>query len=109
MPYYESRTGFKQFFRCKGCFERCYICKTNKNGKTQEGIINAALKELNEAEFEKTDILYMQSMGINPPFESGSEAVEYLKKQNIPIQYGKFSDKKFMPALEETKKESLPF
>ncbi len=86
-------------FGARDALKGVIYAKPIKNGKTQEGIINAALKELNEAEFEKTDILYMQSMGINPPFESGSEAVEYLKKQNIPIQYGKFSDKKVHACL----------
>lgn len=73
--------------------------KPVKNGKTQEGIINSALDELKNAEYDKTDILYMRSMGINPPFENGSEAVDYLKSQNIPIQYGKFSDKKVHACL----------
>ena len=68
-------------FGARDALKGVIYAKPIKNGKTQEGIINAALKELNEAEFEKTDILYMQSMGINPPFESGSEAVEYSIRQ----------------------------
>ena len=70
-----------------------------KNGATQEGIITAALNELREVKYDKNDIAYMKSMGINPPFQSGREAVEFLEKKQIPIQYGKFSDKKVHACL----------
>ena len=67
--------------------------KPLKNGATQEGIISEALSELESVEFDKNDIAYMNAMGINPPFKNGKEAVDCLKANNIPIQYGKFSDK----------------
>lgn len=73
--------------------------KPVKNGKTQEGIINSALQELRETEYDKTDIAYMRAMGIRPPFESGEEVVDYLESEKIPIQYGKFSDKKVHACL----------
>lgn len=67
--------------------------KPVKTDDAQKGIINDALSALEGAEYDKLDILYMKSMGINPPFQSGREAVNYLKEQQIPIMYGKFSDK----------------
>lgn len=73
--------------------------KPVKNGATQEGIISEALSELEAVEYDKNDIQYMKSLGINPPFQSGKEAVDYLKNQGIPIQYGKFSDKKVHACL----------
>lgn len=73
--------------------------KPVKNGATQEGIINAALNELKGVSYDPTDILYMNSMGIYPAFSNGSEAVNYLKSKGIPIQYGKFSDKKVHACL----------
>ncbi len=87
------------FFGARDALKGVIYAKPLKNGATQEGIISEAMKELSEAEYDKTDILYMQSMGINPPFQNGSEAVDYLKQQNIPIQYGKFSDKKVHACL----------
>lgn len=70
-----------------------------KNGAVQEGILKSAIDELEKVEYDKNDIAYMKSMGINPPFESGHEAVKFLKDKKIPVQYGKFSDKKVHACL----------
>lgn len=90
--------GF-QAFGARNDLKGVIYVKPLKNGATQEGIIQEALDELSEAEYDKSDILYMHSMGIVPPFHSGQEAVDYLVKNNIPIQYGKFSDKKVHACL----------
>lgn len=79
--------------------------KPLKNGKTQDGIINGAVSELEKINFDRGDIEYIKSLGINPPFKSGEEAVYYLRSRNIPIQYGDFSDKKVHACLA---KGSLP-
>ena len=94
-----SSISFNPAFGTRNELKGVIYVKPLKNGKTQEGIINHALKELESAEYDKTDILYMKSMGINPPFQSGKEAVEYLKNKNIPIKYGKFSDSKVHACL----------
>ncbi len=57
--------------------------KPIKADSKQQGIIEDALNLLDKTYYDHTDILYMRSMGVNPPFESGHEAVEYLKKQNV--------------------------
>lgn len=80
-------------FGTRAALKGVIYAKPIKNGATQEGIIKDALHELENAVYDKYDILYMQSMGIKPPFDNGKDAVECLKKQDIPIQYGKFSDK----------------
>lgn len=88
-----------QSFKARDALKGIIYVKPLKNNKTQEGIIKAALDELNGAEYDKSDILYMHSMGINPCYKNGREAVEYLKSKNIPVQYGKFSDKKVHACL----------
>lgn len=70
-----------------------------KNGAMQEGILKEAIDELEKVEYDKNDITYMKSIGINPPFNSGKETVDFLKRKQIPIQYGKFSDKKVHACL----------
>ena len=82
-----------QNFGARRALKGVIYAKPLKNGVTQEGIIKKALSELEEAEYDQNDLSYMQSMGINPPFKNGREAVECLKAKDIPIQYGKFSDK----------------
>ncbi len=88
-----------QSFGARNELKGVIYVKPVKNGKTQEGIINEALSELEKAEYDPTDILYMQSMGINPVFKNGKEAVDFLNSQNIAIQYGKFSDDKVHACL----------
>ncbi len=88
-----SPVSSNQPFGARDVLKGVIYAKPVKNGATQEGIIQEALNELESVEYNKNDISYMQALGINPPFQSGLEAVECLKKQDIPIQYGKFSDK----------------
>lgn len=80
-------------FGTRAALKGVIYAKPVKNDPTQEGIINNALKELETVNFDKGDILYMQSMGIEPPFQNGKEIVDCLKEQGIPVRYGKFSDK----------------
>lgn len=49
--------------------------------------ISMALNELKSLEFASEDISYLKNMGVNLPFKSGKEAVDYIKKQNIRILY----------------------
>lgn len=90
--------GFQTFGAKKDNKGLIYI-KPIKSNATQTGIINKALDELIDVEFDKKDISYMHSMGIRPPFKNGIEALNYLAKNNIQIQYGKFSDKKVHACL----------
>lgn len=91
--------SYNQSFQARNDLKGVIYVKPLKSDKTQEGIVSSALQELEGAKYDGTDVLYMKSMGIHPPFESGKEAVEYLKRESIPIQYGKFSDKKVHACL----------
>lgn len=73
--------------------------KPVKTGAFQQGILKEAIDELENTSYDKNDIAYIKSMGINPPFESGKDAINYLKEKNIPVQYGKFSDKRVHACL----------
>lgn len=46
-----------------------------------------ALAELKDLKFGKDDIEYLKSLGVNVPFGSGTETVNYIKKQNIRILF----------------------
>ena len=52
-----------------------------------EKSISMALNELKSLEFAPEDITYLKNMGVNLPFKSGKEAVDYITKQNIRILY----------------------
>ena len=53
----------------------------------KEKSIYMALNELKSLEFNPKDISYLKNMGVNLPFKSGKEAVDYIAKQNIRILY----------------------
>lgn len=44
-----------------------------------------ALTELKKLKFAPEDIMYLKSFGVNIPFKSGAEAVDFIEKQNIRI------------------------
>lgn len=54
--------------------------------------ISMALNELKTLEFAPEDISYLKNMGVNVPFKSGKEAVDYIKNQNIRIVYDPTSE-----------------
>ena len=47
--------------------------------------IAAALTELQELTFSAEDLNYLKSMGIEVPFKSGKEALDFIEKSNIRI------------------------
>lgn len=51
-------------------------------------VLNAALEKLSEIEFAEDDIKKVNRFGANPMFSSGKEALEFAKKENIPIVFG---------------------
>lgn len=55
--------------------------------------IAMALTELKNLKFAPEDIMYLKSIGINPPFKSGQDAVDFIKKENIRILYEPTSEK----------------
>ncbi len=75
-----------------------------KTDTLQQNTINRALVELSGAEFAPNDTEYIKNLGVNLPFESGLEAVNYLKSQNAKILYAEFSDPKVHACLDTTGK-----
>lgn len=49
--------------------------------------IASALVELKKLKFAPEDVMYLKSFGINIPFKSGAEAVDFIEKQNIRILF----------------------
>ena len=54
-----------------------------------KGVIDMALSELRNIKFDSNDILYVKSLGANPPFLSGEDAFNFIKDNNIKIAYSK--------------------
>lgn len=48
-----------------------------------------ALKELEQIEFDKNDIKYIESMGIKPTLKSGKEVIDVIKNNSISVCFGK--------------------
>jgi len=44
-----------------------------------------ALSELKQIKFDRNEVEYLQRIGVNIPFSSGAEAVEFLKNSNVRI------------------------
>lgn len=53
----------------------------------KEKSIAEALAELNDLNFDKRDIIYLEKMGIQLPFKSGKDAVKLIQENNIRILF----------------------
>lgn len=51
--------------------------------------IQTALSELRSLTFSPDDLRYLQSMGVETPFKSGKECVDFIEKENIRILFDK--------------------
>lgn len=80
-----------------------YIKPVSAN-PAQRDTITQSIKELSKVKFSPNDILYMKNLGINLPFMSGMEAVEYLNRQNISVSYAEFSNPDVHACLDTTQK-----
>lgn len=70
----------------------------------QRDTITHAIDELSKVQFSPNDILYMKNLGVNLPFKSGQEAVNYLNSKNITISYAEFSNPEVHACLDTTQK-----
>ena len=50
-------------------------------------IITSALDELRHVVFDSKDVEYIKSLGLEVPFNSGEEAVNFIKKSNLRIGF----------------------
>ena len=50
-------------------------------------IITSALDELKKVKFSLADITYLKNMGLEIPFKSGADAVEFIKTSNLRISF----------------------
>ena len=55
--------------------------------------IAAAVSELENIKFEEKDLAYLKNIGVNPPFSSGTEAVDFIKDSNVRIAFSGMSSK----------------
>ena len=51
--------------------------------------IQTALSEINDLVFSPEDMRYVKNMGIELPFHSGKECVDFIEKSNIRISFAK--------------------
>jgi len=63
---------------------------TFKKNNDNNPVIARAVDELGKIKFSQNDILYIKSLGCNPPFENGAQAVDFIKQNNIKINFSKF-------------------
>ena len=66
----------------------------NFTGKTQQKekqdpVINAALEELKKIKFDNNDVKYVKKLGAKPPFKNGHQAYNFIKDNNINVQFMK--------------------
>ena len=78
-----------------------------KSDKAQISTINRALDELSKVEFAQNDLLYVQTLGANPPFKSGLEATNWIKQNNAKIMYASFSNPNVHACLNYNEKDGF--
>lgn len=79
----------------------------HKLDNTQISTITKALNELNQVEFLPNDLLYVKSLGANPPFDNGNQAVQWIKDNNVKIVYADFSNPKVHACLDYDKESGF--
>lgn len=57
------------------------------NLTNEKKVINIALNELKHVTFDKNDVAYLKSMGVQLRFNSGHEAVDFINRNNIKIKF----------------------
>ena len=50
-------------------------------------IIISALDELNQVKFNPEELAYIKSLGLEIPFQSGADAIDFIKKSNLRIDF----------------------
>lgn len=65
-------------------FENRVAFRKNSSGSD---VIEAALNELRNIEFDVNDRIYVESLGAKLPFNNGEEAFQFIKNNNIKIEY----------------------
>ncbi len=78
--------------------------KPISTSRKQQSTITRALNELSNVKFLPNDVIYMQNLGVNIPFDGGFDAVKYLKDKNIDIAYAEFSNPDVHACLDTSKK-----
>lgn len=52
-------------------------------------VLETALSEISGLSFASEDVRYLQNMGVELPFKSGKDCVDFIKKENIRIYFSK--------------------
>ncbi len=78
-----------------------------KPDRAQISTIKRALDELEEVEYLQNDLLYMKTLGANPPFQNGREAVDWIKKNKAKILYADFSNSNVHACLNYSENDGI--
>jgi len=70
-------------------FATPWVTFKNAAQNPESETVTRALEELKKISFDNNDLIYMRSIGANPPFNSGLEAYEFIKNNNIDIRFAK--------------------
>ena len=70
----------------QGVRDTFYITKSEFPWVTNP-IIISALDELRKVKFSLADVVYLQNMGLEIPFKSGEDAVNFIKSSNLRIAF----------------------
>lgn len=62
-----------------------------QNSDCKNNVLDTALEELKNVEFNADDFAYIKKLGSRPPFNSGKEAYDFIKKSNLNIKFAKLS------------------
>lgn len=68
----------------------CFI--NDKFSWLTSSTLKSSLKELYSLQFDENDMRYLQSVGLNLPFTSGKDVVQYLEKENVRIGFDKIPE-----------------
>ena len=55
----------------------------------RDSVLTTALSEINDLTFSQEDIKYIENMGMQLPFKSGKECVDFIEKENIRLYFAK--------------------
>lgn len=69
------------------------IPKISFSRNSEKDVLDKAMKELENVELDHSDLDYVKSIGANPPFNSGKEAFDFIKQQNIKVKFEKLHSK----------------
>lgn len=81
--------------------------RVNAPDSAQISTIKKSLNELKQVEFDNNDYLYVKTLGANPPFKSGHDAINWIENNKVKILYANFSNPKVHACLNYDEKDGF--